>query len=86
LNDGCDDIFFASLGKLFHKVDAINENRRFPALDLAFGMWTLLFAKALVEWWWVGFSMTVLRHGGLTSYMHLKVCSRIMCEWCHELG
>jgi hypothetical protein len=39
LNDGCDDIFFASLGKLFHKVDAINENRRFPALDLAFGMY-----------------------------------------------
>jgi hypothetical protein len=43
LDDGCDVIFFASVGKLFHKVDAINENRRFPALDLAFAMWTLLF-------------------------------------------
>ena len=73
--------FFPSSGNLFHKEVARNENLRFPALVLALGRNRLLFSTALVEWWCVGFSMRVLRQGGLILWKQLKVCRRMHGGW-----
>ena len=78
--------FFPSSGNLFHKEGARNENLSFPALVLALGRNRLLFSTALVEWWCVGFSTRVLRHGGLILWKQLKVCRRMRWRMVSTIG
>jgi len=62
---------------LFQRDEAMKENLRLPALILAFGMDSLLFAIALVEYRWLGFDKSLARHGGLRLFRVLNDCIRI---------
>jgi hypothetical protein len=67
----------AESGKLFQRDEAMKENLRLPALILALGIDSLLFAVALVEYWCTGLNSSLVKHGGLKLFRILNVCIRI---------